>query len=235
MKLFNQCLLAVVVAFGVGGSAALAAGAADDVAGKDSKLEGDAPKSASLTIEQVRSLQSRIKKAEHLSVDFVQTRYTALRGKTLKRNGKAKFSRPNLFRWTLEQPTKDLIFDGKSFFEYDPESKSAAKYAPSGANAKELSQIVDLVLNFDSLLKRYDLVRASEVGDLVKIELKPKNDQEITGVELHFDKKNDFVAFVRLDLANKNNLTHEFSSPVRSPITSEAYALPAGVKVTDTN
>jgi chaperone LolA len=238
VKLFEICLM--TMALTGGGAPALATEGATKAATATAtqvSASGAASSSSgsSLTLEQVRGLQSNIKKAEHLSVDFVQTRFTALRGKSIRRDGKARFSRPNLFRWTLENPTKELIFDGKVFYEYDPASKSAVKYAPSGANARELTQIVDLVLNFDSLLKRYDLVRATDEGDLVKIELKPKKDQEIIGVELRYDKKADFVAYVRLDLANKNKLTHEFASPKRTPIASDAYALPAGVKVTDTN
>ena len=234
MKLFKRALFAMAMLFGVPATFAQGGNGKPSTTA-DSKSVDSVKPASTLTLEQVRALQSNIKKAEHLSVDFVQTRYTALRGKTLKRRGKARFSRPNLFRWTLEDPAKDLIFDGKSFFEYDSESKSAAKYSPSGTNAKELTQIVDLVLNFDSLLKRYDMVFATEAGELVKIALKPKNDQEIIGVELQYDKRGDYVAYVRLDLANKNKLTHEFSSPVRSPISSEVYTLPKGVKVTDTN
>ena len=79
------------------------------------------------------------------------------------------------------------------------------------------------------------MVSATQEGEVVKIDLKPKNDQEISGVELRYDKKGDYVSYVRLDLANKNKLTHEFSSPVRTSISSDIYTLPRGVKVTDTN
>lgn len=214
--------------------------AAETAAPKAQKTEAASSKAKTsapiqLNIDQVRALQSNIKETEHLSVDFVQTRFTALRGKTIKRDGKAQFSRPNLFRWRLENPTKELIFDGKAFFEFDPTTQSAAKYAASGANARELSQIVDLVLNFDSLLKRYDLVSAEDLGTQVKILLKPKNEQEIKAVELHYNKTSDFVSYVALELANGNKLTHEFASPQRKAISSKTYTLPEGVKVTDTN
>lgn len=237
MKHFNRAAwtFGFTVAIAASTSFAVEPGASNSKKIGTAASVNKASPASQLNIDQVRALQSNIKETEHLSVDFVQTRFTALRGKTLKRDGKAQFSRPNLFRWRLDNPTKELIFDGKAFYEFDPASKSAAKYAPSGANARELSQIVDLVLNFDSLLKRYDLVSAEDQGKLVKIILKPKTDQEIKTVELHYDKSSDFVSFIAMDLANNNKLTHEFASPQRKAISSKAYALPEGVKVTDTN
>jgi len=86
-------------------------------------------------------------------------------------------AKPNKFRWTLEAPTaQSKIFDGKDFLEYDKGSNSAIRYSPTGPQAYDLRQIVDVVLNFDSLLKRYDLVKADQDGDMIKIELKPKTD-----------------------------------------------------------
>lgn len=187
-----------------------------------------------LSVDELRKLQSSMKQSEFLAVDFVQTTYTAMRGKSFKREGKAKFAKPNKFAWMLETPTKQYrIYNGKDFYDYSPETNSAVRFAASGPRAEELKQVVDLVMNFDSLLKRYDLVKATDEGQFVRIELKPKDAGEIIGAELHYDKDESFISFLRLNMRNKNHLIHEFSSPKRNAVPADFFELPKGVKVSE--
>ena len=87
---------------------------------------------------------------------------------------------------------------------------------------------------FDSLLKRYDLVKATDEGQFVRIELKPKDESgEIVGAELHYDKDQAFISYLRLNMKNKNHLTHEFSAPKRDAIAADFFDLPKGVKVSE--
>ena len=72
----------------------------------------------SLTVDELRKMQSKMKAYDSLSVDFVQTRYTDLRQKSTHREGRALFAKPNFFRWMLETPKREYkIFDGKSFYD----------------------------------------------------------------------------------------------------------------------
>ena len=187
-----------------------------------------------LSVEELRAAQSKMKSSDALTVDFVQTKYSGLRGKSTRREGKALFVKPNLFKWMLQTPSKEFkIYDGKSFYDFSPDTATAKRYAPNGAQAQELRQVIDLVLNVDTLLKRYDLVKAEEVGDLIKIRLSPKSPGDLVGIELHFAKKEEFISYLKMDLNNKNSLIHEFKNPSRAAIPESAFGLPAGVKITD--
>jgi chaperone LolA len=189
-----------------------------------------------LSVAELRQIQSTMKAYDSLTVDFVQSRYSDVRKKSSRREGRAQFAKPNLFRWMLETPKREYkIFDGKSFYDFDPETNTAKRYATSGEQSHELNQMIDLILNFDSLLKRYDVVTAEAVGDLIKIHLKPKAAGDVSGIELHFAQKEQFVSFLKMELRNKNALTHEFKNPSHAAIPETAFALPKGVKASDNN
>ncbi len=187
-----------------------------------------------LTVDELREIQAKMKSSDALTVDFVQTKFSGLRGKSTKREGQAIFVKPNLFKWMLQTPTKEFkIYDGKSFYDFSPDNNTARRYAPNGTQSQELRQMIDLVLNFDTLLKRYDLVSAEESGDLIKIQLKPKVASDIAGIELHLAKKEEFISFLKMDLTNKNSLTHEFKNPSRANVADSIFVLPPSVKITD--
>ncbi len=189
-----------------------------------------------LSPADLKQLQSKMKSSDSLTVDFVQTSYTATRDRSRKRQGQAVFRKPDKFKWMLETPVKEYkIYDGKNFYDYSPDSKSAVRYAPSGAHAQELKQIVDLVLNVDSLLERYELTKASDDGGIILIELTPKSASDITSVALHMSAKDGFISHLKLFMRNKNTLTHEFKNPRPQDVPPSAFALPADVKVTTSN
>lgn len=188
-----------------------------------------------LSAADLRKLQDKMQQSDSLTLDFVQTSFTALRGKSRQRRGRAQFSKTGMFRWMLETPVKEYkIYDGKSFYDFNPETQSAVRYKEAGDHASELRQIVDLVLNFDSLLKKYDLIKAEDFGDTVMVQLRPKDTAtELTQVELILDIKKSFISNLKFALRNKNTLSHEFSKPDRSPLPESTFKLPQGVKVSD--
>lgn len=193
-----------------------------------------------LTLEEVKAMQSKVKGADTLAVDFVQTTQTRMaadRGKKPRsRDGKAVFAKPDKFKWMLETPTQEYkLYDGKDFFDYDPASQSAVKYSPTGPRAHDIRQVVDLVLNIDTLLKRYDLVKAEESEGVARIELKPKAASDVTGIELHMAAKDGFISYLKLEMANKTVLAHTFKNPTHPALGADAFALPKSVKVTEGN
>ena len=189
-----------------------------------------------MSLDDLRAVQAKVKSADSLTIDFVQTKAGGLRGKKTVREGRAMFAKPNLFKWMLETPSKDYwIFNGKELYNYLPDSNSAARFSPTGPKTHELSQIVDLVLNFDTLLKRYDLVKAESDGDLVKIDLKPKIESDIVGVELHLSQKDSVLTMMKLVMKSDVTLTHEFKNPVRKAIPEDSFELAKTVKIRDSN
>ncbi len=189
-----------------------------------------------LTVDELREIQSKIKSSDSLSVDFTQSKLSGLRGKKTSREGKAQFVKPSNFKWMLETPTREYkIYDGKNLYDFDPVANTAARYSPTGPKQHELRQIVDLVLNFDTLLKRYDLVKASEDGDLVSIELKPKTSGDIVAIELKLSQKDAFITYMKFQLTNKTELVHDFKNPSTKAIPAEVFDLPKATRVTDAN
>lgn len=188
-----------------------------------------------LTAPELRELQGKMQQSDALTLDFTQSSYTALRGKTRQRRGQAQLSKTGKFKWMLETPVKEYkIYDGSNFYDYSPDTHSAVRYAKAGEHATELKQIVDLVLNFDSLLEKYDLVKAETFDESVHVQLRPKNPAtDLVQVELILDLKKSYISSLKFDLKNKNTLTHEFSRPVREALPPSAFVLPDGVKITD--
>ncbi len=188
-----------------------------------------------ITATELRDLQSKMQQSDSLSLDFTQTSFTALRGKSRQRRGRAQFAKSGKFLWMLETPVKEYkIYDGKNFYDYSPDSNSAVRYSQAGEHATELKQIVDLVLNFDSLLKKYDLIKAEDFGDTINVQIKPKDPAtELTQVELILDVKQSFISNLKFSLRNKNTLSHEFSKPTRTAIPDSTFTLPPSVKISD--
>lgn len=189
---------------------------------------------AEISLDQLRAKQAKLKSFDALTLDFVQLKKKPVQNRTLKRIGVAIFAKPDRFVWRLETPLKEYkIYDGKDYYDYSPDEKAAVKYRPTGPQSYQLRQIVDLVLNFDSLLKRYDLVKAEQDGDDIKVTLKPKTDGEVVSIELGFSEKKSHITFLNMILSNKTELSHEFTNPRFAPIKPNEFGIPAGVKITD--
>ena len=89
-----------------------------------------------LNVEELRAFQAKMKSSDALTVDFVQTKYSGLRGKSTRREGKALFVKPNLFKWMLQTPSKEFkIYDGKSFYDFSPDTATAKRRAASPESA----------------------------------------------------------------------------------------------------
>lgn len=189
--------------------------------------------SDSLSEADLKAYQEKISGSDFLSVDFTQSRYTSLRQKIRKSQGTARFSKPDKFRWRLETPIPDQwIFNGKTLYNYNPATKQAIKYS-TGGKADQLTEVVDLVMNFDTLLKRYSLESAKRVNDQIQVVLKPKGSTDITRVDLQIDEKKNYVSSLKMYLGNGNYTALDFLNPIRTKIDESEYSLPSGVTVTE--
>lgn len=184
-----------------------------------------------LKSEDIRKIQEKIKAFSDLQVEFNQKTYRALRKRTSKSNGRAFFSKPNKFRWILEEPKRDeWIFDGKELNHFFPARKEAISYSANINKGKDFRQIVDLVLNFDTLLKKYDIKSAEQIGEIVKIHLIPKNKGEILSADLSLDLKKNYISQLQLNFKQGNHTKLEFLNPVKKSIPASTFSVPAGIK-----
>ena len=187
---------------------------------------------ADLNEKKVRSLQEKIKSFEHLNVVFTQKTYRSLRNKTSLSTGQAFFSKPNHFRWILETPTKtQWLYDGKTLSYFLPDKKQATTYPSQVSKGRELRNIVDMVLNFDELLKRFRILKTTQSDHVIDITLSPLSSSEIKSAELRLDTKNGFMESIKLNLGAGNHTTIEFSKPNKSSIPDSTYRVPKGTKI----
>ena len=188
-----------------------------------------------LSTEELRELQGKLNRRASLAVDFVQTRTSALRpSRPSVSSGKAIFAKPAKFRWTLEKPQEDiLIFDGTNIFSYKPGDKIVSRFKTEGGRAKEIKEIIDFVLDFDALLRRYKLEKAVRVGQLITLNLTPKIPTQVTNLNITVDAKDYFVGVVSMIFTNKNTSEIQFSNPVAGKVDSKSFASPVGLAVVD--
>lgn len=188
-----------------------------------------------LSTEELREIQSKMSGRQDMSVDFVQIRTSALRPKKpSKSSGKALFAKPSKFRWELEKPQADvLIFDGKNLFSFKPGDSTATRFKTEGDRAHEIREVIDFVMDFDALLKRYQLVESIRRGDEIALNLKPKSEGAISSIEILVDGKKFFVRSLKMIFNNKNTSEFQFSNAAPASITAKTFAVPETMKIVE--
>lgn len=188
-----------------------------------------------LSTDELRDLQQKMKKASQLSVDFNQTKTNSLRpNKPSHSVGKASFAKPAKFRWELTKPAADtLIYDGTSLYSVKASDKTATRYDAKGERSQEIREVVDMVLDFDALLGRYNMVESVKDGQKIKISLKPKTTNLVTAVEVRVDAATATVQGIKMTFANKNTSEFEFSNPDRRAVAPTTFNVPKEYRVID--
>ena len=188
-----------------------------------------------LSTEELRTLQSRLKASDTLSVDLVQTKTSPTRpNRPVTAKGSASFAKPDRFVWNVGEPVNEqTIFDGRQLFKIRTKEKVGVRYNAEGNESQELRRIVDLVLNMDALFDHYNVQRAELKGDLVEIELSPKAANEVARVDLVLDTKRNFISKLSLSLKTKMTLAIDFSAPRREPLSDATFRVADGIRVTE--
>ena len=190
-----------------------------------------------ISLEELRKIQSKLKTSEFLSVELRQTKTSATRpNKPVTMKGKAIFSKPDRFRWTLGDPiNEETIFTGKEMYKIRTVEKVGVRYPASGNESLELRRVVDLVLNMEALLDRYEVLTAEKTGDIVRVSMKPKVAQDIARVNFVLDLKANYISALDLEISSKMKLAVEFTNPDFSKIPETAYLVSKDVKITELN
>ncbi|MCB9228759.1 MAG: outer membrane lipoprotein carrier protein LolA [Deltaproteobacteria bacterium] len=184
---------------------------------------------------QLRELQKQLSSFEHLTVEFRQLTYRSLRKKTSVSTGVAYFSKPDLFRWTIRSPEQsEWIFDGKILSQVIPGSQGKPEilsYGKGGDKGKELLRIVDLVLNFDTLLREFraDTKFFSDHAEVSLTPLSARDKQNMLRNLLIIDLKNNYVRELKMEFNNGNHTTLQFTHPKRTAISHNIYRLPGSL------
>ena len=186
-----------------------------------------------LSTDELRELQLKMKSAAQLSVDFTQSTTAGIRPDRppAKSAGRAIFSKPTKFRWELIKPPALRLFDGKALYEVNVANKTATRYRTTAQKSQDIQEVIDLVLDFDSLLERYKMLEAIKVGADVKMKLKPKVQGNISEVEVILEAASATIRGITLIYPNKNQSRFEFANPSRSPVSPSSFEVPKGYKI----
>jgi len=188
-----------------------------------------------LTVDELKGIQSKLKLQEYLTVDFEQDVYGSLRGRHRVSGGIAHFRKPQSFRWILIKPKRmEWIFDGKNLINYNPVKKIAKKYGVGNKQGVELRRIVDMVMNLDTLLARYNVKKIEKMDELVLVKIVPKKKGEIRYANLTIDLKKNYISGVKLFFRGQDHTTFTFSNPRPSNLGHGIFKTPPGVKVINT-
>lgn len=191
-------------------------------------------KEKKLTLNELKSIQEKLQNFKFLNLDFEQTVYKKMRNKTFKTRGEASFrKKPASFHWKFKDDIKEeWIYDGETLYHYFPEKNYAQRYKSGAAKGKNLREVVDMVVNFESLLKRYRVDSATQKKELVTAELFPKKKEEITRLVLKLDLEKKFIRGVKMEFDGGNYSVFVFSNPQRKQRKGD-FALSHKVKITD--
>lgn len=155
-----------------------------------------------------------------LQVDFEQTLYTRLRDRTHSRQGKAFFSKPANFRWNFNDKRtglEEFYFDGTTLTHFKEKEALVTHYKANVGLARELREVVNLVLDPTTLFERYSVTTSRKTNDTHILELSPRSavasDIEQLTVEVTQDSR--FVKIVKINYVDGNYTQFAFSKPTR--------------------
>jgi outer membrane lipoprotein-sorting protein len=189
----------------------------------------------SLSTEELRELQNKVSKRQELRLDFVQVRTSALRPqKPATSNGFAVFQKPAKFRWETQKPQPDvLLFDGANLLNLKPGQNTATRFKADGDRAREIREVIDFVLDFEALLKRYQLMESSKDGQTIALKLKPKSSGAVSQLNIEVDAKQQMVKSVMMTFQNNNKSEFQFTNPSVAKVEPSMFRAPDGVKIVD--
>lgn len=160
-------------------------------------------------------------KFDHMSTDFKQVIYKKLRNRKMEREGTAHFSRPNSFRWNFNHPLlgmEEFYYDGQTLTHYQEKEAVVTHYNANIGLAKELNQVVQLVLDPTTLLNRYDIAEINEPSKqtIFKLTPRPGTATEIKQITIKVSDQKKYVEAVRIEYLDENYTHFQFKNPVFS-------------------
>ena len=164
----------------------------------------------------------------NISADFEHERFTSFRGRTKTREGTAHFAKPGSFRWSYQHKRhgeETMYFDGKTLSHYIERDNTVHHYAAGkGQLAKELGQVVDMILNPGSLLERFTATESKTSGGRHVYNLSPRlESSEIQSLTIEIPSAKRFVKGISIEYRNGNRSTYRFENIKEGPIQPSTF------------
>lgn len=185
-----------------------------------------------LADKDVKQIFESLKSNEMLSVSISQTIFKSRLNRTTSLTGQAAFAKPNLFLWTVATPPgEQWKSDGKNL-SHRQGVNGCEEITTLGDNpaAAGVRQIVDMVLNFDSLLEQFTIAKAIKDGVTASVTMTPKRNQDLTEVRVDVDTKSQALVKLAMTYKNKNISTINFLNGKRGPVNLATFAVSAPSK-----
>ena len=155
---------------------------------------------------------------DNLTVDFTQTNYKKLRNKTTVRSGDALFSKPGLFRWNFTSDKggiEEYYFNGERLTHYRQKENLVNHYNTNAGLARELKEVVSLVLDPKALFNRYKVKSSKNADRKTLVTLEPKSNEgtDIVSIDVQVEDGQKYVEDVKIFYNDGNNTRFSFKNP----------------------
>ena len=157
-------------------------------------------------------------KVEHISVSFEQIIYKKLRDRTMKRKGKAYFSKPNYFRWNFNNKNfgnEEFYYNGKTLTHFREKEALVTNYNANIGLARELNEVVNLVLDPRTLYIRYDTSNFKQIKGTSSMTLTPRAGiaTEIAEIDIKVSDQRKYVKNIKIVYLDGNYTHFKFKNP----------------------
>lgn len=187
-----------------------------------------------LSAEEFATLQRGMAQYQELAVKFKQVIYKNLRKNTVTSSGYVLFSKPNKFRWAKEEPEKEeWVSDGIKLYQFHPSTKEALLFEKNSDKSKELTWLIDLVLNFNTLEKNYKITKILEESSDIIVHMSPLQHSDLNEILCKYSKEKKIVSHVRLNFKNQNYTSFDFFQPHFTSIKAASFELPKETKISE--
>lgn len=158
---------------------------------------------------------------DNLSVDFTQTTYKKLRNKTTVRSGDALFSKPGMFRWNFtsdKNGIEEYYFNGEKLTHYRQKENLVNHYNTNVGLARELKEVVSLVLDPKELFARYKVKSSKSQNQKTIVTLEPKSKEgtDIETINVQVEEAQKMVDDVQIFYNDGNNTRFSFKNPKKT-------------------
>ena len=144
------------------------------------KTPSPVKKQKQLSADELKKYQTMMLNSKAMTILFDEEIYRKARNKTIKKKGKA-YLLEKKFWWQVGEEA--WIYDGINLYQYDENKKYAIRYTKMDKK-QELEDLVEMITDLKSLLKKYSLVSAKKESQTVFIDLKNKKKSEILSLNI---------------------------------------------------
>ena len=173
---------------------------------------------------------------DNLTVEFTQEVYTSFRKKTKNRQGLAVFAKPNQFKWTFNDEAwgvEEYYFDGLTLSHFVKSENTVTHYGVQSGFAKELRQVVNMILDPNALLNSYTTQNVQQVDKEITYFLVPNAPHsEIKQIVIGMFESSTAVESVSIEYLDGNKSSYKFAKANKEVVSKNTFKFsnPGGVK-----